>query len=235
MGNASTDPSSPSTCTVHPHVHGERYNNDRIVWGFFGSSPRTWGTRRHKRNGHIAERFIPTYMGNASYSTVTPSSLTVHPHVHGERAPTCRPSRAGRGSSPRTWGTRGWTDVRPTRDRFIPTYMGNAQRRLLRPPSASVHPHVHGERDLHPDLLLRLTGSSPRTWGTHRIASADSDADRFIPTYMGNAKEWWTSSRETSVHPHVHGERLLNQDVSNLKYGSSPRTWGTPLKVKSSF
>jgi len=50
------------------------------------------------------------------------------------------------GSSPRTWGTPGRDGQRAELDRFIPTYMGNADGVDSHLRSRPVHPHVHGER-----------------------------------------------------------------------------------------
>jgi len=131
------------------------------------------------------------------------------------------------GSSPRTWGTlRRHRDHR-RRDRFIPTYMGNANRGRGMTGKNSVHPHVHGERS---PCLVRLKvsfGSSPRTWGT-RINDRDLRvSERFIPTYMGNASPGCGSTGTSTVHPHVHGERVNPRNGPLPAGGSSPRTWGT--------
>ena len=137
-------------------------------------------------------------------------------------------AEAENGSSPRTWGTQ---DRRPDRSiprRFIPTYMGNAQVVGVGAFSGTVHPHVHGERGIGLGVGAGGYGSSPRTWGTHTDDHRLRDRYRFIPTYMGNASSypwiWWPST----VHPHVHGERVEAVQLTQKITGSSPRTWGTP-------
>ena len=87
-------------CRFNP-LHGERVtqisaSRTRFIprtWGtlvfnntnvFSGSSPRTWGT--HFQPFCVFFRFIPTYMGNASFSVTISPNASVHPHVHGERA-----------------------------------------------------------------------------------------------------------------------------------------------------
>ena len=166
MGNAHTCTRSPFTRTVHPHVHGERYPAASSGIRWHGSSPRTWGTHGSCRLCDRGDRFIPTYMGNASMSPMTSSPGSVHPHVHGERVFATAPGYSQIGSSPRTWGTpyRGLQPLR--RSRFIPTYMGNATGFPGKIINIPVHPHVHGERLLGWPRPRRASGSSPRTWGT---------------------------------------------------------------------
>jgi len=85
MGNASSTRRPGFTRSVHPHVHGERQDFRALRAPEGGSSPRTWGTRGHRRTLFAWRRFIPTYMGNAGAPRRAHSSQTVHPHVHGER------------------------------------------------------------------------------------------------------------------------------------------------------
>ena len=73
----------------------------------------------------------------------------------------------------------------------------------------------------------RLTGSSPRTWGTPNPGWLNTVIGRFIPTYMGNASRCSTSPKTPTVHPHVHGERSTTTPSAVRCAGSSPRTWGT--------
>ena len=152
MGNASNHASSRGTPAVHPHVHGERCQPVIQPFGAFGSSPRTWGTLRSPPRLKLNRRFIPTYMGNAFSSPSSAAFMTVHPHVHGERLFRGLKLYQGLGSSPRTWGTPWRTWSITLTDRFIPTYMGNADR-------SSTH-------------TCSATGSSPRTWGTRRTSTS---------------------------------------------------------------
>ena len=153
--------------------------------------------------------------------------MPVHPHVHGERGATLALDRAVIGSSPRTWGTPYRRCYPLPEIRFIPTYMGNAAPQRSHGPERPVHPHVHGERKLDTGDSARYIGSSPRTWGTRQTATSRAVAIRFIPTYMGNARQSSKMPRNWSVHPHVHGERSPWDEWMRLAVGSSPRTWGT--------
>ncbi len=126
MGNASGFEVIEERAAVHPHVHGERSVIVDLRSYDLGSSPRTWGTRFLVGPHHTLDRFIPTYMGNAFSNRNGTQSITVHPHVHGERARTPTDYHHPNGSSPRTWGTRFRIWFPGQRQRFIPTYMGNA-------------------------------------------------------------------------------------------------------------
>jgi len=70
MGNARYRKVSHFEYTVHPHVHGERFVFNSILFYFDGSSPRTWGTPLQLKIRIKGHRFIPTYMGNAKTSSV---------------------------------------------------------------------------------------------------------------------------------------------------------------------
>jgi hypothetical protein len=228
MGNAPPKVSNIRPITVHPHVHGERPLEALAVAEGIGSSPRTWGTLEVPLLRQNGRRFIPTYMGNASRSCWSVGEKSVHPHVHGERSFTHTRRLADYGSSPRTWGTPDLHAGPHARNRFIPTYMGNASRCAPGLTAGTVHPHVHGERSRHRTRRAGGVGSSPRTWGTLKNHKLHYARPRFIPTYMGNAstENDWTAAG--SVHPHVHGERFSFGILRKLGFGSSPRTWGTP-------
>jgi len=212
---------------VHPHVHGERIDNQRRDRRRCGSSPRTWGTLHPDIKPYLKLRFIPTYMGNARENTPADPSGSVHPHVHGERAVNGSTELVATGSSPRTWGTRLYSDTDSVCMRFIPTYMGNAPAGLHEVRIGAVHPHVHGERQATAMDPAVGDGSSPRTWGTQTVGGVGEVSGRFIPTYMGNATESRETRRYDQVHPHVHGERVICGLQRTGKSGSSPRTWGT--------
>ena len=154
MGNACKDTRTILQGSVHPHVHGERALRRVEVLYRGGSSPRAWGTLGVVECLGAAVRFIPTCMGNAGRQSRPGHRLSVHPHVHGERAVGVGDRRSKFGSSPRAWGTRAADDRLQGADRFIPTCMGNAVKRRHRWAVVSVHPHVHGERY---SLLMRAS------------------------------------------------------------------------------
>ncbi len=214
MGNAGLPGRTWSGRPVHPHVHGERLNRLETQELNAGSSPRTWGTPMFFTSHLSFSRFIPTYMGNADAAVHRPGYRPVHPHVHGERLFASDEDRKAIGSSPRTWGTRGMLDGDVRSDRFIPTYMGNAVMAKNSRYVISVHPHVHGEREVAPGNSPIDNGSSPRTWGTPITRTPPEPVSRFIPTYMGNAYVKLHPPHGLSVHPHVHGERACPRPSS---------------------
>ena len=197
-----------------------------------GSSPRAWGTRD------------PPTTGSTLYS--------VHPHVRGEHfgvrghavtglrfIPTCVGNTTGScairytfsGSSPRAWGTHPHILGNGREPRFIPTCVGNTAGFMPAARAAfGSSPRAWGTRRRGPPQRTSSTGSSPRAWGT-RITRA-------------------AALSPSPVHPHVRGEHLAGRAgvavvqrfiptcVGNtsqvrfkevLKYGSSPRAWGTHI------
>ena len=90
-----------------------------------------------------------------------------------------------------------------------------------------VHPHACGELTWVPKPNATPIGSSPRMWGTLRIAPLTHPLDRFIPTHVGNSVYRRSKCRSEMVHPHACGELLAFYPFAHLNSGSSPRMWGT--------
>ena len=136
----------------------------RKVFGI-GSSPRLWGTPPTKAHKLVAERFIPTPVGNTICSSkkrgeerfiptpvgntndsfMIPSACTVHPHACGEHWIKRGKPLSGIGSSPRLWGTPVNKKIGGIRLRFIPTPVGNTSQVFYSLVSSPVHPHACGE------------------------------------------------------------------------------------------
>ena len=137
--------------------------------GYYGSSPRVWGTENQTSLHSMTLRFIPTCVGNWGSLSISGFIVSVHPHVCGELAPTQGMNIKYGGSSPRVWGTGDKGSMYPERVRFIPTCVGNCSMNGFQITFSTVHPHVCGE--LHANMLLAeaVIGSSPRVWGTAKF------------------------------------------------------------------
>ena len=160
--------------------------------------------------------------------------VPVHPHARGEHARRAISVRLLNGSSPRTWGTRGTHHQGLLLDRFIPTHVGNTCASSRGRRSGPVHPHARGEHLSTCQPVPGCDGSSPRTWGTpgqalHRLAPR-----RFIPTHVGNTDGGAASTPARAVHPHARGEHNESRGMAAGLSGSSPRTWGTRSRRRSS-
>ncbi len=66
-------------------------------------------------------------------------------------------------------------------------------------------------------------------WGTFCPARPGYNPIRFIPTHVGNIQGTVKDIAWIPVHPHACGEHLSLILTSLLRYGSSPRMWGTFL------
>ncbi len=186
VGNTLTCARADTMFSVHPHACGEHWSPVAPVTAWTGSSPRMWGTRQQENSSLRSSRFIPTHVGNTRAAPARPDPAPVHPHACGEHEITSFSPSLLDGSSPRMWGTRVMGACRDRYGRFIPTHVGNTQRRLLRPPPASVHPHACGEHHNVADVEAFNAGSSPRMWGTRSGCGFDPRRRRFIPTHVGN-------------------------------------------------
>ena len=154
-----------------------------------GSSPRVWGTQRHKKGPGYPCRFIPTCVGNTLPPHVPRAMQTVHPHVCGEHTSQKEGTWFQFGSSPRVWGTQHCAASLIISIRFIPTCVGNTLQEPQTPIMTPVHPHVCGEHLFDSHVFGRFYGSSPRVWGTHIYSGVLLDYIRFIPTCVGNTIE----------------------------------------------
>ncbi len=87
VGNTISPAPPAVTTTVHPHARGEHneYRANRITVD--GSSPRPWGTQFRAAAEQLADRFIPTPVGNTAGLAFPPVARTVHPHARGEHSP----------------------------------------------------------------------------------------------------------------------------------------------------
>ena len=181
----------------------------------------------------LADRFIPTHVGNAN-QTITQSYLgPVHPHACGERGVEVKGNFQMFGSSPRMWGTlQELTDYHVV-IRFIPTHVGNACAVVAASIVLSVHPHACGERLLEVRITERCGGSSPRMWGTLCRWRREGCQNRFIPTHVGNAALIARKPLLFPVHPHACGERCSFLVLHKPDLGSSPRMWGTRHLLRS--
>ena len=228
VGNTKTEIHRSGPPTVHPHACGEHF-----VSSMFSASS--------------FMRFIPTHVGNTRQETDAWTIGAVHPHACGEHDIPRLIRRPDDGSSPRMWGTLINENIIGDILRFIPTHVGNTTFPIVCSTITAVHPHACGE---HLKLLLtnrRMTGSSPRMWGTRHPDTRNVDKIRFIPTHVGNThclisilfavsvhphacgEHAWGDivSGLSSVHPHACGEHRRGRIVVGVESGSSPRMWGT--------
>ncbi len=125
VGNTRCVCELPGAMAVHPHERGEHFNWRPNLTISCGSSPRTWGTRIQKLRERMAERFIPTNVGNTCNI--------------------CFFCIDADGSSPRTWGTHAVDIGHLHICRFIPTNVGNTLVTSTGVYTGTVHPHERGE------------------------------------------------------------------------------------------
>ena len=111
--------------------------------------------------------------------------------------------------------------------RFISACVGNSTSTAPAPCETAVHPRVCGELALGGAPCVRVSGSSPRVWGTQSLVQGIDVRFRFIPACVGNSRIPSRKAALPTVHPRVCGE-LVEQAVGLCEgAGSSPRVWGT--------
>ena len=137
-----------------------------LLFRFFGSSPRMWGTLKTASICLKSLRFIPTHVGNSPAFLPVSGTTAVHPHACGELRSGSEILRRHPGSSPRMWGTQGAHVPGIESCRFIPTHVGNSASGMNILIPIPVHPHACGELFRPEITVITRRGSSPRMWGT---------------------------------------------------------------------
>ena len=99
----------------------------------------------------------------------------------------------------------------------------------------SVHPHMCGEFILAAAGRALVTGSSPHVWGIPWISFHVHNGRRFIPTCVGNSAAYILLHLDSSVHPHMCGEFLIQLYARTCGGGSSPHVWGIPKTTYSNL
>ncbi len=151
----------------------------------------------------------------------------VHPHGCGELINNRDPSDYLVGSSPRVWGTPECPPDNVRGIRFIPTGVGNSPPSVISAGRTSVHPHGCGELSSGLPITGRVSGSSPRVWGTRVNIEEKTLVCWFIPTGVGNSRLEQMDFTPHVVHPHGCGELHISCYEVERVGGSSPRVWGT--------
>jgi len=155
------------------------------------------------------------------------------------------------GSPPHAWGIPSGHQAASLRPRFTPTCMGNTSTRIPTKPPPPVHPHMHGEYVTSPFIAISSAvhphmhgeygityldgfvkvGSPPHAWGIRLAWHYVNSWFRFTPTCMGNTRWPGRHRRDSSVHPHMHGEYIASSAAGWRAFGSPPHAWGIRYKA----
>ena len=178
---------------------------------------------RYYRNG-----IIPAYAGNTLMLTRCRQCSRDHPRVCGEHLATATFAERAPGSSPRMRGTPDYVFMHCRDIGIIPAYAGNTG--LIRGPRhhRRDHPRVCGEHGTSVWCLRSCRGSSPRMRGTRKQQPAHRHRTGIIPAYAGNTPWRPRGASATRDHPRVCGEHEVEEPVTGILEGSSPRMRGTP-------
>ncbi|ERX61244.1 hypothetical protein Q006_00599 [Pseudomonas aeruginosa UDL] len=176
VGNTCSASRWSSPRSVHPHACGEHASGNRAFVSGSGSSPRMWGTPPKHPYRSASGRFIPTHVGNTSFSALSLSRSAVHPHACGEHGGLSKRGDKRGGSSPRMWGTPGQVETVTRYSRFIPTHVGNTYLWGWTDTMAAVHPHACGEHTYRTALFLKKKKHLEKSTASSSIPWSDPEA-----------------------------------------------------------
>ena len=233
VGNTSGSGRAGLARAVHPHGRGEY--SDAIHWSSraCGPSPRAWGIRPLVTSCAQVPRSIPTGVGNTSFTLSSHTGFSVHPHGRGEYWPFCPHTMTACGPSPRAWGILVGRAYFGTRNRSIPTGVGNTRLRACCARATTVHPHGRGEYEAADWTERCFDGPSPRAWGILLMIQNPLLKFRSIPTGVGNTACGIEGIPVRPVHPHGRGEYEYQNCPRAIAPGPSPRAWGILADVRN--
>ncbi len=226
MGNTLQSAQVHQRSVVHPHACGEYNHIAGTPTNEYGPSPRVWGILACRRVKRVADRSIPTRVGNTNRIVPACNVCSVHPHACGEYVKVFVSVNYPSGPSPRVWGILSQCPLLCLRDRSIPTRVGNTFVDYTSVLADAVHPHACGEY-IH--LLIKQTphfGPSPRVWGILSNILLLCFFSRSIPTRVGNTQAPLARLPHQPVHPHACGEYAGLMSFAIAACGPSPRVWG---------
>ncbi len=131
------------------------------------------------------------------------------------------------GSAPRTRGTLDYEHYPVGTRRFSPADAGNTIQSDLVHHVAPVQPRGRGEHLGPNGVLIRISGSAPRTRGTRGNRGARAAHRRFSPADAGNTVSAPGWRRSSPVQPRGRGEHERTLTPEQMVAGSAPRTRGT--------
>ncbi len=197
-----------------------------------GSSPRSRGPRRKRRQRREHRRFIPAFAGTTHRRSRCCRSRSVHPRVRGDHTRGITFVTFTPGSSPRSRGPPGHSAGASVAARFIPAFAGTTSIPRTPPGEDTVHPRVRGDHGIAQQLDLQRLGSSPRSRGPLQAQRLDLIFARFIPAFAGTTSKSIRCSTAPTVHPRVRGDHREVDLLARSRLGSSPRSRGPQLGAR---
>ena len=188
-----------------PHARGGVSEDGDGGWRRLSSSPRTWGCFLSTGHLMIPMSVFPTHVGvflASKYAIVFDRGL---PHARGGVSGMPMPSKALRGSSPRTWGCFFERFVRALLHHVFPTHVGVFPPAGLMPLLFASLPHARGGVSATAAIQRLDCSSSPRTWGCFSNGGYGRLSASVFPTHVGYFKKTINCSILNKKHPYLCG------------------------------
>ena len=175
-----------------------------------GFTPTCVGTTANVHRRRASYGSPPRAWGQHCIATAAAVAVTVHPHVRGDRRVVPSIAHGAWPVHPHVRGDRRrWSRARQRPCRFTPTCVGTTQCRGAPLGASSGSPPRAWGQTIRPSATHRCRGSPPRAWGQTVQARTDRLQTSVHPHVRGDRpRAGPATTRQRTVHPHVRGDRL---------------------------
>ena len=153
-----------------------------------------------------------------------------HPRARGENNTSIKLAANCTGTSPRTRGKRGGGGADFLGARNIPAHAGKTVPHAPAPGAAPEHPRARGENSKLAAITFKVTGTSPRTRGKHRLRLMEYRKARNIPAHAGKTDKPEITQRFIGEHPRARGENFMGRGMVSYRSGNIPAHAGKTLR-----
>ena len=188
-----------------PHARGGVSRNPQKLNAGGVSSPRTWGCFYVLSRSRKPSAVFPTHVGVFLLRHVACQNNGSLPHARGGVSTQSARGEVTNPSSPRTWGC----FYPPLKIELVllvfPTHVGVFPGHFTQPLTIRRLPHARGGVSVISSRVIRMRGSSPRTWGCFHTGRTKGAKTCVFPTHVGVFLLGKNTASPVGSLPHARG------------------------------